>query len=234
MTEDAAVAADTEHDEGVPFAELPAEERLFRMRHSAAHVLAEAVLERIPEAKYAIGPPIENGFYYDFELPRPLTPEDLKALEKRMRKTVRGNVPIEGRQIPKEEARAIFAGQPYKLELIDEIEGETVGHFRHAKFDDLCRGGHTERTGQLGAFRLDRVSGAYWRGDEHNTMLQRVYGLLFETQEELDANTAAADAATLRAVRQQQLRDILPALEAGTATDAEVQTALANVIHLLN
>jgi threonyl-tRNA synthetase len=183
MAEDTAAA---EQDE-LPFNELPAEERLFRMRHSAAHVLAEAVLERFPEGKYAIGPPIDNGFYYDFELPRPLTLEDLKALEKRMRKTARANVPIEGRQIPKDEARALFAAQPYKLELIDEIEDETVGHFRHAKFDDLCRGGHTERTGQLGAFTLDRVAGAYWRGDEHNTMLQRVYGLLFETREELDA-----------------------------------------------
>ncbi len=186
------------HDEGTPLAELPAEERLFRMRHSAAHVLAEAVLERFPEAKYAIGPPIDNGFYYDFELPRPLTPEDLKALEKRMRRTVHANVPIEGRQIPKDEARARFAAQPYKLELIDEIEDATVGHFRHAKFDDLCRGGHTERTGQLGAFRLDRVAGAYWRGDEHNTMLQRVYGLLFETQEELDAFVEAREEAERR------------------------------------
>jgi threonyl-tRNA synthetase len=171
MAEDTAAA---EHDES-PFDELPAEERLFRMRHSAAHVLAEAVLERFPEAKYAIGPPIDNGFYYDFELPRPLTPEDLKVLEKRMRKTARANVPIEGRQISKDEARALFAAQPYKLELIDEIEDETVGHFRHAKFDDLCRGGHTERTGQLGAFTLDRIAGAYWRGDENNKMLQRVY-----------------------------------------------------------
>ncbi len=175
-----------------------AAERLSRMRHSAAHVLAEAVLERFPEAKYAIGPPIEHGFYYDFELPRPLTPEDLQVLERRMRRTVKANVPIEGRQISKDEARALFAGQPYKLELIDEIEGETVGHFRHAEFDDLCRGGHTERTGQLGAFRLDRVAGAYWRGDERNTMLQRIYGLLFETPEELDAHLEAREEAERR------------------------------------
>ncbi len=173
-------------------------DRLSRMRHSAAHVLAEAVLERFPGAKYAIGPPIENGFYYDFELPRPLTPEDLAVLERRMRKTVKANVPIEGRQIPKEQARALFSDQPYKLELIDEIEGATVGHFRHARFDDLCRGGHTERTGDLGAFRLDRVAGAYWRGDERNAMLQRVYGLLFETPEELEAYVEAREEAERR------------------------------------
>ena len=180
-----------------PDGQAPAE-RLSRMRHSAAHVLAEAVLELFPEAKYAIGPPIENGFYYDFDLPRPLTPEDLTRLERRMRRTVKANVPIEGRQIPKEEARALFSDQPYKLELIDEIEGETVGHFRHAEFDDLCRGGHTERTGDLGAFRLDRVAGAYWRGDERNAMLQRIYGLLFETASELDAYLEAREEAERR------------------------------------
>ena len=198
MVEKAAATESDQHDTEVPFDELHAEERLLRMRHSAAHVLAEAVLERIPEAKYAIGPPIEHGFYYDFELPRPLTPEDLTALEKRMRRTVKANVPIEGHQIPKEEARTLFAAQPYKLELIDEIEGEAVGHFRHAQFDDLCRGGHTERTGQLGAFRLDRVAGAYWRGNERNPMLQRVYGLLFATQEELDAYLEARKEAERR------------------------------------
>ena len=175
------------HRDEAPLETLTPEERLFRMRHSAAHVLAEAVIEMFPEGKYAIGPPIEHGFYYDFELPRPLTPEDLARIERRMRRTVKRNVPIEGRWIPKDEARAIFAEQPYKLELIDEIEEETVGHFRHAKFDDLCRGGHTERTGQVGAFKLTHSAGAYWRGDERRPMLQRIYGALFPTQEELDA-----------------------------------------------
>ena len=188
-------AAGDERREEAPLDELPPEERLFRQRHSAAHVLAEAVLEMFPDAKYAIGPPIEHGFYYDFELPRPLTPEDLTKLERRMRRTVKRNVPIEGRWIPKDEARAIFAGQPYKLELIDEIEDDTVGHFRHAQFDDLCRGGHTERTGQIGAFKLTHSAGAYWRGDEHQPMLQRIYAALFPTQEELDAHLeAVADA----------------------------------------
>lgn len=170
-----------------PFEQLPADERLFRQRHSAAHVLAEAVLEMFPEAKYAIGPPVENGFYYDFDLPRPLTPDDLGALQARMRQSVDRDLAIRGEQIPKAQAREIFRDQPYKLELIDGIEDDTVGYFRHGEFQDLCRGGHTETTGQIGAFELDRVAGAYWRGDEKNPMLQRVYGLLFPTQEELDA-----------------------------------------------
>jgi threonyl-tRNA synthetase len=181
-----------------PFAALPAEEQLFRMRHSAAHVLAEAVLERFPEAKYAIGPPIEHGFYYDFDLPRPLTPDDLRAIEERMHVTVDRDVPITGRQVPKDEARRLFADQPYKLELIDEIPDETVGHFRHAEFQDLCRGGHTERTGQIGVFTLTHSAGAYWRGDERRPMLQRIYGALFPTREELDAYLASVEEAQRR------------------------------------
>ena len=173
--------------EEAPLDELAPDERLLRQRHSAAHVLAEAVLELFPDAKYAIGPPIEHGFYYDFDLPRPLTPDDLAMIEARMRESVARDVPIAGEWIPKDEARRIFADQPYKLELIDEIEDETVGHFRHGAFEDLCRGGHVERTGQLGAFKLTHVAGAYWRGDERRPMLQRVYGALFPTQGELDA-----------------------------------------------
>tara|TARA_B110000196_G_scaffold170422_1_gene146396 strand:+ start:2608 stop:4377 length:1770 start_codon:yes stop_codon:yes gene_type:complete len=170
----------------VHFDELDPEEQLFRMRHSAAHILAEAVLEIFPDAKYAIGPPVDDGFYYDFELPRSLIPEDLEVLQERMIQSVSANLSITGEQISKEAAREVFVNQPYKLELIDEIEDETVGHFRHGEFQDLCRGGHTETTGQVGAFKLDRIAGAYWRGDENNTMLQRVYGLLFTTQDELD------------------------------------------------
>ena len=167
------------------FSQLNDEEQLFRMRHSAAHILAEAMLEKFPDAKYAIGPPVDDGFYYDFELPRSLTPDDLVELQKRMNQSIRANLPIHGAQIDKDAAREIFSDQPYKLELIDEIEDSTVGHFSHGDFEDLCRGGHTETTGQVGAFKLDRIAGAYWRGDENNTMLQRVYGLLFPTEEEL-------------------------------------------------
>ena len=186
------------HRGEAPLDTLSPEERLYRMRHSAAHVLAEAVIELFPEGKYAIGPPIEHGFYYDFDLPRPLTPEDLERIERRMRRSIKRNVPIEGQWIPREEARAIFADQPYKLELIDEIDDETVGYFRHAEFYDLCEGGHMERTGQVGAFTLTHGSGAYWRGDERRPMLQRVYGALFPTQEELDAYLAAREEAERR------------------------------------
>ncbi len=186
----------TDHD--VPFDALPAEERLFRQRHSAAHVLAEAVLEMFPEAKYAIGPPIEHGFYYDFDLPRPVTPDDLGVLEARMRESVARDLEIRGEQIPKDEARRLFANQPYKLELIDDIDGPTVGHFTHGQYQDLCRGGHTERTGQLGAFKLTHVAGAYWRGDEKRPMLQRIYGALYPTQDELDAYLVSVEEAEKR------------------------------------
>lgn len=185
------------HDDAA-WDELDEEEKLRRMRHSAAHILAEAVLEMFPKAKYAIGPTIENGFYYDFELPRPLTPDDLVNLERRMKRTVKRNVPIEGEWIPKAQARAIFQDQPYKLELIENLDGELVGHFTHAKFEDLCRGGHTERTGQVGAFKLTHTAGAYWRGDEANAMLQRVYGVLFRTQDDLAQYVQAREEAERR------------------------------------
>ena len=173
------------HDQS--FDALPPEERLFRMRHSAAHVLAEAVLEMFPDGKYAIGPPIAHGFYYDFDLPRPLNPDELVTLEARMHVSVARDHAIRGAQISKDEARRIFADQPYKLELIADITDETVGYFEHGEFHDLCRGGHTESTGQIGAFTLTHVAGAYWRGDEHRPMLQRIYGALYPTQAELDA-----------------------------------------------
>ncbi len=162
------------------------DERLHRMRHSASHVMAQAVLSLFPEAKFAIGPAIENGFYYDFDLPRSLTPEDLAVIEERMRETVAADVPFERQEASKEEARRVFAAQPYKLELIDDIEGDTVSIYRHDGFVDLCAGPHVERTGEVKAFKLTSVAGAYWRGDEHRPMLQRIYGALFETQAELD------------------------------------------------
>ena len=115
-----------------------------------------------------------------------------------MRRSQKRNLPIEGEQISKDEARAIFADQPYKLELIDDIEDETVGYFKHGDFEDLCRGGHTDNTGQLGAFKLTHSAGAYWRGDENNTMLQRVYGVLFPTAEELQAHLDAVEEAQKR------------------------------------
>jgi threonyl-tRNA synthetase len=167
---------------------LSPEERLHRLRHSAAHIMAEAVLEMFPDAKIGIGPPIDTGFYYDFTLPRALTPEDLPVIEEKMRSRVGADVPFVREEISKDEARKLFADQPYKLELIDGIEGDKVSLYKHGGFVDLCQGPHVERTGQVQAFKLMTVAGAYWRGSERNPMLQRIYGALFETEEELQSH----------------------------------------------
>ncbi len=162
---------------------------LYKMRHSAAHVMAEAVLKLFPEGKIGIGPPIEHGFYYDFDLPRPLTPDDLSAIEDLMRQRMATASPFEYRVVSADEARELFKDQPYKLDLIDDLaaRGEEISVYHHGDFTDLCRGPHVHDTSQLGAFKLMSIAGAYWHGDEHNPMLQRVYGALFPTQEELDA-----------------------------------------------
>jgi threonyl-tRNA synthetase len=162
------------------------DERLTRMRHSASHIMAEAVLSVFPEAKFGIGPAIENGFYYDFDLPRSLTPEDLALIEQRMRDSTAADQPFEHEEATKDEARRVFAAQPYKLELIDELETDKVSIYRQNAFVDLCAGPHVERTGEVKAFKLTNVAGAYWRGDEKRPMLQRIYGALFATQAELD------------------------------------------------
>lgn len=174
---------------------------LYRIRHSAAHIMAQAVVEKFPDARYAIGPAIEDGFYYDFDLPRPLTPEDLAEIEKRMKEIIRGKHPFVRRELSADEARQVFAGQQYKLELIQGLEeGGTdedgnpldekpvISTYTHATFTDLCRGPHVENTGQINpqAVKLMSVAGAYWRGDEHNPMLQRVYGTAWEKPKELE------------------------------------------------
>jgi len=171
---------------GEPLDQMAKEDRLYRMRHSAAHMMAEAVLEIFPEARFAIGPPIGTGFYYDFELPRSLTPDDLGEIETRMRRQTAQDYRFEHSETSKAEARGIFAQQPYKLELIDGIQAPTVSLYRHGPFLDLCEGPHVASTGQVPPFKLMSIAGAYWRGDEHRPMLQRIYGALFETQEELD------------------------------------------------
>ena len=165
---------------------MPKEERLERLRHSAAHIMAEAVVEMFPDAKIGIGPPIDTGFYYDFELPRTLTTEDLPEIEEKMVARIKSDVPFVSQQITKAEANERFKDQPYKLELIEGIEDAKVGLYEHGNFVDLCQGPHVERTGEIPRFKLMSVAGAYWRGDEKNQMLQRVYGALFDTSEELD------------------------------------------------
>ena len=177
------------------------ESEVYRIRHSAAHVMAEAVLELIPEGKYTIGPAIENGFYYDFDLPRNLTPEDLLQIEKRMRQIIAGNYKFERKVVSAEEARQIFKDQPYKLELIDGLEqGQfdedgnpldvkpDISIYTHDTFTDLCRGPHVETTRQINpsAIKLMSVAGAYWRGDEKNKMLQRIYGTAWKSPKELE------------------------------------------------
>jgi threonyl-tRNA synthetase len=183
--------------------QLPYEEsELYKIRHSAAHIMAQAVMELFEpnEAKIAIGPPIADGFYYDFDLPRNLTPEDLEAVEKRMRQIIAGKHEFKKRVISAAEAKAQFKDQPYKIELIEGLEqggvdeyGEPldekpeISFYTHDSFTDLCRGPHVEHTGQVNpsAFKLMSIAGAYWRGDEHNPQLQRVYGTAWKNKNEL-------------------------------------------------
>ena len=165
---------------------MNAENQLETMRHSVSHVMAEAILSIFPDAKFAIGPAIEDGFYYDFDLPRPLTPEDLPVIEKKMNEIVKANLPFKRRDLTKNEAKKLFANQPYKLELLEEISDDKVGVYEQGKFTDLCRGPHVNTTGEIKAFKLTRIAGAYWRGNEHNAMLQRIYGVAFNSQPELD------------------------------------------------
>lgn len=177
------------------------ESNLYRIRHSAAHVMAQAVIEMFPDGKVAIGPPIEDGFYYDFDLPRPLTPEDLETLEKRMREIISGDYQFEKEILQADEARKLFADQPYKLELIDGLEeggfdeyGEPLDEkpeisiYTQDTFVDLCRGPHVSKTGEINpdAIKLLNVAGAYWRGDERRPMLQRIYGTAWESADDLE------------------------------------------------
>ncbi|TEU02312.1 MAG: threonine--tRNA ligase [Dehalococcoidia bacterium] len=166
-------------------AEKNENEKMERIRHSASHVMAEVVQSLFPEAKFGIGPVIEDGFYYDFDLPRPLTPEDLPVIEERMVEIIAQDLPFTREEVSKEEARSIFAHQPYKLELIDEITDELMSIYRQGSFVDLCRGPHVSSTGEITAFKLLSIAGAYWRGDEKRPMLQRIYGVAFDTQEDL-------------------------------------------------
>jgi threonyl-tRNA synthetase len=173
---------------------------LYKIRHSAAHVMAQAVRTIFPDARIAIGPPIEDRFYYDFELPLALTPDDLAKIEDTMRTILRGNHPFTCRVVSAEEAKRLFADQPYKLELITGLEGGQVDEngnptnasleitiYTQDTFTDLCRGPHVEHTGQINpeAIKLLTTAGAYWRGDERNPMLQRIYGTAWRTPEEL-------------------------------------------------
>ncbi|MFO7976675.1 MAG: threonine--tRNA ligase [Candidatus Hydrogenedentota bacterium] len=157
-------------------------------RHSASHVMASSILKVRPDAKLAIGPPIEDGFYYDIDAEPPLTEEDFAAIEKEMEKTVKADQPFERGEWTKEEALAYYekAGNPYKVELIRDLEDGQITYYKHDDFVDLCRGPHLPSTGKIKAFKLLNVAGAYWRGDERRPMLQRIYGTAFPSRKELD------------------------------------------------
>jgi len=174
------------------------DDKLQIMRHSAAHVMAEAVLSILPDAKFGIGPSIDNGFYYDFELPRSLVPDDLPLIEEKMKEIVASNAPFVREEVSKEEARRLFASQPYKLELIDEIEEEKVSIYHQGSFTDLCRGPHVNSTGEIKAFKLLGIAGAYWKGDEHRPMLQRIYGVAFDSEKTLTEHLKELDEAAKR------------------------------------
>ena len=156
------------------------------LRHSTAHVMAAAVKELFPGALITIGPAIENGFYYDFDVETPFTPEDLVRIEERMREIVKADHPFVREEATKEQARVLFPGEPYKEELLVDIPDETVSLYRMGNFLDLCRGPHVPGTGRVGAFRLMNTAGAYWRGDSKNRMLTRIYGVAFASKKELD------------------------------------------------
>ena len=158
-----------------------------RLRHSVSHVMAGAVVELFPEAKLAIGPPTDDGFYYDFLVSRPFSPEDLVTIEERMRRDIAASIPFHRKELSRGEAEEQFAAQPFKLELIAGIPaGEPISTYRHGIFEDLCEGPHVESTDAIKTFKLLSVAGAYWRGDEKRPMLQRIYGTAFESQEALE------------------------------------------------
>ena len=159
-------------------------------RHTCAHVLAQALKTVYPTCKLSIGPVIDNGFYYDVDFVTPITQADLAKVESEMQKIIKGNLPIERFTLPKEEAIALMKeySEDYKVELIEDLpDGETISFYKQGGFTDLCRGPHLPSTGKIKAFKLTSIAGAYWRGDEHNKMLTRIYGTAFAKKDEMEA-----------------------------------------------
>jgi threonyl-tRNA synthetase len=169
--------------------DLTTEEGLEIYRHSTSHLMAMAVKELFPSAKLAIGPAISEGFYYDFELPQPLTPADLEKIESKMNEIIKKNIPFVREDVSKEKALQIFNNikESYKVELINELPDGTISIYKNENFTDLCRGPHLASTGDIKAFKLLDIAGAYWKGNEHNKMLQRIYGTAFPEKNQLDA-----------------------------------------------
>src|SRR3712207_1241389 len=183
------VDLDTPLDGGGEFEVLTkgSPEGLEVLRHSTAHAMAQAILELYPGSKLTIGPPIENGFFYDIEVNGRITDEALPRIEERMREIVGRDLPVEREEISKAEVERLYADNPYKLEIIQDLEDGDICVYRQGDFFDLCRGPHVPSTGALGAFKLENIAGAYWRGDEKNPMLTRVYGTAWPTEKELKA-----------------------------------------------
>lgn len=171
-----------------------------KVRHSAAHVMAEAVLHLFPGTRFGIGPAIEDGFYYDFLLPTPITNEDLPAIEKEMRRIISSGHAFQRKEVSKEEARALFADQPFKLELIDGLEDGVISVYEQDGFMDLCRGPHVANTREIrpDSFKLKTIAGAYWRGDEKRPMLTRIYAWAFGSKAELEAHLKMLEEAEKR------------------------------------
>ncbi len=179
-----------EHDAAVEFVTPDTPEGLHAIRHTCAHVMAQAIQHLFPNVKFAIGPAIANGFYYDLDSEHTFTPEDLQAIEKEMAKIVKQNIPLQRAEIPRSEALAMFAAkdEKYKVELINDLpEDAIISTYTQGDFTDLCAGPHCPSTGRVKAFKLQSIAGAYWRGNEKNKMLQRIYGTAFPSKEELDA-----------------------------------------------
>jgi threonyl-tRNA synthetase len=166
---------------------IDSSEGLEVLRHSTAHAMAQAIVELYPGSKLTIGPPIENGFFYDIEVAGRITDEDLPRIEERMREIVALDLPIVREEVSKAEAEALYADNPYKTEIIEGLEDGEISVYKQGDFFDLCSGPHVPSTGRLGAFKLQNIAGAYWRGDEKNPMLTRVYGTAWPTQKELKA-----------------------------------------------
>ena len=170
-----------------------------RMRHSAAHVMADIVTRMYPDVRLGIGPPTEDGFYYDFLTERSFAPEDFGEIERRMQEVIDEDLPFVYRELTREEAAALVADEPLKREILDDIpDGEAISTYTHGRFEDLCGGPHVESTGRIVAYRLLSVAGAYWRGDESRPMLRRIYGTAFESEGELSAHLERLEEARRR------------------------------------
>ncbi|MBI4377357.1 MAG: threonine--tRNA ligase, partial [Elusimicrobia bacterium] len=192
------------------------QEYLDALRHSCAHVMAQAVQELFPGTKISIGPAIENGFYYDFDGPHQFTLEDLPKIEKRMRQIAEGNHAFVGKEVSYGESQAYWQQrqEPYKIEILEGLKGQKITHYTHDTFTDLCRGGHCDNTSAIRHFKLLSVAGAYWRGDERNPMLQRIYGTAWPSQQQLESHLKMLEEAKAR-----DHRKLGPALELFSVQD---------------